>query len=224
MKYNVQVHDWFVGLIGLEDQVVIEPVNFKNPSTFRAGILHLLIGEKGLTDTISYKVITDIRGDLEKTFAAFDINADGSIQKEELGNMFNKIGAPMDAESLEEVFGQLDIDNNGNVDFDEFSRWYTASEARVEKEMKDLFDKYDYNRNGLIDADAMRDLIRDAGLGADDTEEDREAAIDKAENELANINPTLTRVIGVSSLATRLSTGATGLQVELLTPGLQFVN
>eukprot|EP00493_Phyllostaurus_siculus_P026058 UN26403 len=133
MKYNVQVHDWFVGLIGLEDQVVIEPVNFKNPSTFRAGILHLLIGEKGLTDTISYKVITDIRGDLEKTFAAFDINADGSIQKEELGNMFNKIGAPMDAESLEKVFGELDIDNNGNVDFDEFSRWYTASEARVEK-------------------------------------------------------------------------------------------
>ena len=59
--------------------------------------------------------------------------------------------------------------------------------------MKDLFDKYDYNRNGLIDADAMRDLIRDAGLGADDTEEDREAAIDKAENELANINPTLVR-------------------------------
>lgn len=193
MKYNVEFHDWFVGLIGLEDQVVIEPVNFKNPSTFRAGILHLLIGEKGLTDTISYKVITDIRGDLEKTFAAFDINADGSIQKEELGNMFNKIGAPMDAESLEKVFGELDIDNNGNVDFDEFSRWYTASEARVEKEMKDLFDKYDYNRNGLIDADAMRDLIRDAGLGAEDTDEDREAAIDIAENELANINPTLVR-------------------------------
>lgn len=190
MKYNVQVHDWFVGLIGLDDEVVIEPVNFKNPSTFRAGILHLLIGEKGMFDTIPYKVITDIRGDLEQTFAAFDINADGSIQKEELGNMFNKIGAPMDAEALEKVFAELDIDHNGNVDFDEFSRWYTASEARVEKEMKDLFDKYDYNRNGLIDADAMRDLIKDAGLAADEQDQAaKEKAIDKAENELAQMGP-----------------------------------
>jgi len=31
-------------------------------------------------------------------------------------------------------------------------------------------------------------------------------------------------IISVSSLATRFSTGTTGLQVELLTPGLQFVN
>merc|ERR550519_2494187 len=95
----------------------------------------------------------------------------------------------MDAESLEKVFGELDIDNNGNVDFDEFSRWYTASEARVEKEMKDLFDKYDYNRNGLIDADAMRDLIRDAGLGAGENDHTREKQIDKAENELAQMGP-----------------------------------
>merc|ERR1719206_1238296 len=31
-------------------------------------------------------------------------------------------------------------------------------------------------------------------------------------------------VIGEASLATRFSTGATGLQVELLAPGLQFLN
>lgn len=190
MKYNVEIHDWFTGLIGLHDDVVIEPVNFRNPQTFRAGILHLLIGEKSMFDTIPYKVITDIRGDLEKTFATFDVNDDGTIQKEELGNMFNKIGAPMDSESLDKVFAQLDVDDNGNVDFDEFSRWYTASEARVEKEMKDLFDRYDYNRNGLIDADAMRDLIRDAGLGGDAEDEDeKEAQIDKAENELAQMGP-----------------------------------
>jgi len=190
MKFNVQAHDWFVGLIGLEDTVVIEPVNFRNPQTFRAGILHLLIGEKSMFDTIPYKVITDIRGDLEQTFATFDVNADGSIQKAELGNMFNKIGAPMDAESLDKVFAELDVDDNGNVDFDEFSRWYTASEARVEKEMKDLFEKYDYNRNGLIDADAMRDLIRDAGLGAEEEDEAaKESMMDKAENELAQMGP-----------------------------------
>lgn len=194
MKFNVQIHDWFVGCLGLDDKVVIEPVNFRNPQSFRAGILHLLVGEKSMFETIPYKVITDIRGDLEQTFATFDKDGNGNIDTAELSEMFNRIGAPMDQASLKKVFGDLDLDDNGKVDFDEFSAWYTASEVRVEKEMKDLFDRYDYNRNGLIDADAMRDLIRDAGMGADlHSETMRERAIDKAEMELATMNPELVR-------------------------------
>lgn len=195
MKFNVPIHDWFVSMIGLDDDVVIEPVNFRNPQTFRAGILHLLIGEKSMFETIPYKVITDIRGDLEQTFATFDKDGNGNIDTAELSEMFNRIGAPMDQSSLKKVFKDLDLDDNGKVDFDEFSAWYTASEVRVEKEMKDLFDRYDYNRNGLIDAEAMRDLIRDAGLGADlKSNTMREKAIDKAEMELANMSPELVRL------------------------------
>ena len=56
---------------------------------------------------------TDIRGDLEQTFATFDKDGNGTIDTAELSEMFNRIGAPMDQASLKKVFADLDLDDNG---------------------------------------------------------------------------------------------------------------
>lgn len=181
MKNNEYMHELTLECVGIKDEIKVEPVVFTKPQTFRAGILHLLIGEKGMFDTIPYSVITGIRGDVEKTFAAFDKNGDGSIQAEELRTMFARIGCPCDEEDFQKIFRELDVDENGDIDFEEFSRWYVASEQRVEKEMKDLFNQYDYNNDGTISEEALQDLIKAAGIS-----EEKDVA--KAEQDLAKID------------------------------------
>jgi hypothetical protein len=90
MRNNEAIHDWFCDLLGIHGSkpgIDTTLMNFRNPQNFRAGILHLLIGEKGLFDTVPYRVITSIRGDLEETFKVFDKNNDGTIEKQELKDM-----------------------------------------------------------------------------------------------------------------------------------------
>jgi len=172
MKYNVELHDWLMAKLGKGDvKVEIVPVNFTNPSTFRAGVLHLLVGQKSMFETIDYRIITDIRGDLEKTFKTFDKDGNGQIDMVELKEMFERMSCPIDDEDLKQLYARLDENGDGILEFDEFSKWYTGSEQRIEKQMRDLFDKYDYNNDKTISRDAIVDLITASGLPHDQLEE-----------------------------------------------------
>jgi len=170
MKFNVELHDKLMSILGKDEKVEILPVNFANPSTFRAGILHLLVGEKSMFETIDYRIITDIRGDLEKTFKTFDRDGNGQIDIDELENMFETMQCPIDKTELKQLYARLDENGDGILEFDEFSKWYTGSEQRIEKQMRDLFDKYDYNNDKTISRDAIVDLITAAGLPTDQLE------------------------------------------------------
>jgi len=171
MKNNAYIHDSLMNLLGKEDKIEIVPVNFNNPSTFRAGILHLLVGQKSVFETIDYRIITDIRGDLEKTFKTFDKDGNGQIDKRELKDMFSKMQCPIDDADLEALYLRLDENGDGILEFDEFSKWYTGSEQRIEKQMRDLFEKYDYDHVNTISRDAIVDLIAAAGLPTDQIEQ-----------------------------------------------------
>jgi len=172
MKYNVELHDWLMAKVGKSNtKVEIVPVNFTNPSTFRAGILHLLVGQKSMFETIDYRIITDIRGDLEKTFKTFDKDGNGQIDMGELKEMFERMSCPIDDEDLKELYARLDENGDGILEFDEFSKWYTGSEQRIEKQMRDLFDKYDINNDKTISRDAIGELITASGLPQDKLEE-----------------------------------------------------
>jgi len=179
MKFNVQIHDWLTKLTGQDQGAPIEAVNFNNPKTFRAGILHLLIGEKSIFETIPYRVITDIQGNLEDTFKKFDKNSDGTVDRGEFSDVFSQLGTQLEKNEIDKLFDDLDTDGDGAIEFEEFSKWYVGSEQRIEHEMKDLFDRYDYNKDGTISTNALIDLIKAAGI------EDQED-IEQAEEFLSN--------------------------------------
>lgn len=179
MKFNQDLHDMLMNLTGQDTGAPIEPVNFNKPTNFRAGILHLLIGEKSLFETIPYRVIADIKGDLEDTFSKFDSNGDGTVDRSEFADVFAQLGTALDENELKDLFNELDSDKDGAIEFEEFSKWYVGSEQRIEIEMKELFDQYDYDpKDGTISHDALIDLIRAAGI------EDQNE-IDEAESHLS---------------------------------------
>ena len=57
---------------------------------------------------------------------------------------------------------------SGHVSFQEFKTWYVGSEYRIEKEIKDIFEKYDKTGDGTISHTEIRDLLIEAGVGEEE--------------------------------------------------------
>lgn len=55
-----------------------------------------------------------------KIFTMFDTSGDGSIEKEELDNLFRRLGIVLKKEQLDALVKQYDVDGSGEFDFDEF--------------------------------------------------------------------------------------------------------
>jgi hypothetical protein len=88
-------------------------------------------------------------GDVRKAFDKFDKDLSGAIDKEELGELSKELGFELSEEQLTSALGDLDLNGNGVIDFDEFTRWYftgmkpynglTKSMLKLEHGSKTLF-------------------------------------------------------------------------------------
>ena len=88
-------------------------------------------------------------GDVRKAFDKFDKDLSGAIDKEELGELSKELGFELSEEQLTSALEDLDLNGNGVIDFDEFSRWYftgmkpynglTKSMLKIEHGSKTLF-------------------------------------------------------------------------------------
>lgn len=65
-----------------------------------------------------------IGDDVKKTFSKYDTDGSGSIDKDELAVLCKELGCELDEDQLEEALIDLDLNKDGVIDFDEFSRWY----------------------------------------------------------------------------------------------------
>jgi calmodulin len=58
--------------------------------------------------------------ELIETFKAFDRNCDGRISAQELKDVFEIIGKELTSKEIDELISQCDIDEDGEIDFEEF--------------------------------------------------------------------------------------------------------
>jgi len=59
----------------------------------------------------------------------------------------------------------LDVDNDGWINFTEFTTWYIGSESRVFKEMQEFFSQYDTDDSGSLDKAEIRVLLNTVNAG-----------------------------------------------------------
>jgi len=71
-------------------------------------------------DLLSYK----------RQFAAFDADGGGSVDEHELGAMLAKMGAEVPTAQLKELIAEVDVDGNGEMDFDEFLSMFSSARRR----------------------------------------------------------------------------------------------
>jgi sodium/potassium/calcium exchanger 2 len=150
--------------------------SFQRPSTFRAGILQLLTSKTSVTETAGVACVSRIKGDVYEVFDTIDKNKNGTIEPEELKELFQIMGVEdVTPEKLEATAKEIDSANNGIITKREFVVWYTKSEERIMKETKQIFDKFDANGSGTIDREEIQALL--LALGNKPTPQDVESAM-----------------------------------------------
>ncbi|KAM7268476.1 hypothetical protein ACFE04_010642 [Oxalis oulophora] len=101
--------------------------------------------------------------DLRKVFDQFDTNKDGHISLTELGSVFQSMGTSCNEADLRRVMEDIDTDCDGSISFDEFTSLCRSSSSAA-SELKDAFDLYDQDKNGLISSNELHLVLNRIGM------------------------------------------------------------
>ncbi|KAL0013708.1 hypothetical protein SO802_000777 [Lithocarpus litseifolius] len=118
--------------------------------------------------------------ELKKVFATFDKNGDGFITKQELRESLKNIRMFVTEKEVEEMVLKVDANGNGLIEFDEFCELCEAMVGQegasegdgkegvgkegVEEDLKEAFDVFDKDRDGLISVEELGSVLCSLGL------------------------------------------------------------
>jgi len=135
------------------------------PGTFRRGIVQLLTQNSFLYETAGIAAVVNIKGSLEETFATLDLDGDGFLDANEIRALLAKMGLKKDASdgAVQTALRRITRSPNGQVSFESFKKWYLASEARIEIEVRRVFDAFDQNQSNSIDRTEIKKVLESLG-------------------------------------------------------------
>ncbi|GAU49930.1 hypothetical protein TSUD_408320 [Trifolium subterraneum] len=106
--------------------------------------------------------------ELNKVFNGFDTNSDGKISVNELETVLRTLRSDVpQAEELRRVIEDLSADRDGFINLSEFSAFCRSggtSEGGGDSELRDAFDLYDKDKNGLISTEELHLALERLGM------------------------------------------------------------
>jgi len=118
---------------------------------------------------------------LKEAFALFDCNRDGEITVEELGKVMRTHGFDPTEEDLRDMIGNVDMNANGAIDFNEFLEMMVnrRGASNVDDDVVHAFKVFDRDGDGLISEEELR--LTMTNLGESLTEEEVRFMISEAD-------------------------------------------
>ncbi|XVF81862.1 hypothetical protein PTKIN_Ptkin15bG0189700 [Pterospermum kingtungense] len=107
--------------------------------------------------------------EMREVFNKFDKNGDGKISRDELKSVLSALGSSPSSDEINRMLSEMDKDGNGYVDLDEFIAFHGNTNGHGEdsqcgnKELRDAFDMYDLDKNGLISANELHSVMKRLG-------------------------------------------------------------
>lgn len=106
--------------------------------------------------------------DIRKIFNKFDKNGDGKISSDEVKDSLKELGVQTTTDQVQYMMQEYDKDGDGYIDLDEFVEFIQHGgkdcDGDNNKELKDAFDLYDGDKNGLISANELHKVMKNLGL------------------------------------------------------------
>jgi len=112
--------------------------------------------------------------EFREAFALFDKDGDGTISTKELGMVMNSLGQKPTPQELENMIREVDIDGNGEIDFDEFLTMMAKKlkETDLEEDIREAFRVFDNKASGTISTQELRHIMSNLGEKMKDSEID----------------------------------------------------
>merc|ERR1719281_1558304 len=123
-----------------------------------------------MADHLTEKQTAEFR----EAFALFDKDGDGTISTKELGTVMSSLGQKPTAAELETMINEVDIDGNGEIDFEEFLTMMAKKlkETDLEEDIREAFRVFDNKATGTISTQELRHIMSNLGEKMKDSEID----------------------------------------------------
>lgn len=136
------------------------------------------------------------KAELKRVFATFDKNGDGFITKQELRESLRNIRIFMTEKEVEEIVAKVDANGDGLIEFDEFCMLCESMAGGGkeeeeeeegggggggEEELKEAFDVFDKDRDGLITVEELGVVLSALGMKEGKKAEDCKEMITKVD-------------------------------------------
>jgi K+-dependent Na+/Ca+ exchanger-like protein len=148
-----------------EDENYMRRHSLFQPSKFRSGLFSTHNNGLSFFDNAGVGVVYRLKGNVKEIFEDLDSDKSGVLEKSEVARLlkvlFSDSALEITDSQVEELMVELDVDQNGVVDFNEFSNWYLKSEQRLKHEEQEVFQDLDKEHSGTIPvADIFHMLYR----------------------------------------------------------------
>ncbi|KAJ2809423.1 hypothetical protein H4R20_000148 [Coemansia guatemalensis] len=94
------------------------------------------------------------RMEYREAFELFDTDGSGSISRKEMGDLMRKMGHNPSAQEIQDMINEVDADNNGEIDFEEFVAMMELQRVAIvidENLIKKVFNRVDMSDKGILD-------------------------------------------------------------------------
>ena len=121
------------------------------------------------------------RKDYQDIFDQFDKDKDGKISGKELQNAMFSMGQSPTEDEINEMMREVDLNQDGKIDFDEFMILMTKNspDTQAEEEVINAFRVFDKEGNGLIASSELKHIMMT--IGDKMTEEEADEMVNEAD-------------------------------------------
>lgn len=92
---------------------------------------------------------------VKDAFDKYDTDSSGCIDRSEVSDLMDELGLVLSPKDLDKAMSEMDTDNSGEVQYDEFKNWWESNDQTTEQqqdmELRDLFAMVDIDGSGKID-------------------------------------------------------------------------